>query len=78
MGILHLMSQAARQYGLRTSLQYFRCALTHHNVSPDDVERLFSTDPGFIRAECTRCHSPLLLRKDPSDREGNYYMLMER
>ena len=73
MGILDNMRQL-----LATSLKYLKCAIFKHTVSEDAVRSLFApTRGGFIRTTCTRCHSPLLLRRDPANPEGDYYMLME-
>lgn len=66
-----------RQF-LVTSLKYLKCAIVKHTVSDDAVRSLFSpARGGFIRTTCTLCHSPLLLRRDPADPDGDYYMLME-
>jgi hypothetical protein len=63
---------------LKTSLEVFRCVLTGHDVSEKEENELFAGSDGYLETKCIRCHCPLLLRKDPADKEDNYYMLMER
>jgi hypothetical protein len=76
MDIIDIVSQLFKASSI---LQYFRCALTKHHVSDDEIKKLFtSTHGGFRRTKCIRCHSPLLIRRDPADPEGDYFMLMEK
>ncbi len=65
---------------LVASVKQITCVLRDHRVSLADEEKLFRSQGGHLELEttCERCHYPLLLRLDPSDRERNYYMLMER
>lgn len=60
---------------LQTSLRQLKCALTHHVVTEEDEDEVFRAK--FYRTKCYRCNYPLLLRLDPADEEGNYYMLIE-
>jgi hypothetical protein len=63
---------------LKTSFNQIRCTLTGHDVSSEDERKLFSDPQGTLKTTCSRCHYPLLLRKDPTDKEEGTYMLMER
>lgn len=63
---------------LRTTIKYLRCGLTGHYVSRTDEQELFDNPAGYLRTVCARCRYPLLLRRDPADRENDYYMLMEQ
>lgn len=66
-----------RQF-LIESLKQIKCALTGHDVSMLDEENLFKCSEGYINTKCLRCEYPLLLRRDPGDKEERTYMLMER
>lgn len=58
-------------------LNHIKCALTHHVVSSEDEDEVFTNPAEYLYTTCTRCKYPLLLRKDPADSDDNYYMLME-
>jgi len=62
---------------LRASLKHLKCILTDHVVSKEDEEELFTSPAGYLRTTCLRCLYPILLRKDPADKDNNHYMLME-
>lgn len=63
---------------LNTTIKYFRCGLTGHYVSRTDEQELFTNPAGYLRTICARCRYPLLLRRDLTDKDNDYYMLMEQ
>jgi hypothetical protein len=63
---------------LRTSLNQMKCALAGHIVDLDIEEELFKNPAGYLNTKCSRCNFPLVLRKDPTDKDENTYMLSER
>jgi hypothetical protein len=62
---------------LKTSLEQLQCVLKDHVVSDTDEDELFACPAGYLRTMCTRCQYPILLRRDPADKENEYYMLVE-
>lgn len=63
---------------LLSTVRYLHCGLTGHLVSKEDEQKLFADTQGYWETTCSRCNYPLLLRKDPADKDNEYYMLMER
>jgi hypothetical protein len=63
---------------LKMSLNQIKCALTYHEIAQEDEDALFNEPTGTIETICARCNYPLLLRRDPTDREEGTYMIVER
>lgn len=62
---------------LITSLKQIKCVISGHDVSEEDESELFKSRSFYLKTKCINCNYPLLLRRDPADKEGTY-MLMER
>lgn len=54
-------------------LKQVQCVMTRHVPPSKDEEKLFEGYTLTVDSECERCHTPIILERDPKD-SAHYYI----